>query len=126
MAFVAWMLREGQQNGKGYAPSSASTHLAAAVVGLREWGVMVSGDDQAEARAALEGLAVQLLQAGERRGRGQAVGGDIDGLYAIARACPDTLTGDRDKALVLTAFHYASRSQDPATGTRSGNDYGGC
>jgi hypothetical protein len=114
VAFVTWMLREGQQNGTGYAPSSASTHLAAAVVGLRQRGVTVSGDDQAEARAALEGLAVKLLKAGERRGRGQAVGGDIDGLRAIARACPDTLTGDRDKALVLTGFHYASRSQDPA------------
>jgi hypothetical protein len=56
--------REGQQNGKGYAPSSASTHLEAAVVGLRERGVKVSGDDQAEARTALEGLAVKLLQAG--------------------------------------------------------------
>ncbi|MGW9241301.1 integrase [[Kitasatospora] papulosa] len=114
VAFVAWMLREGQQTGKGYAPSSASTHLAAAVVGLRQRGVMVSGDDQAAARTALEGLAVKLLQNGERRGRGQAVGGDIDGLRAIARACPDTLTGDRDKALTLTGFHYAARSQDPA------------
>ncbi|MGW3601152.1 hypothetical protein [Streptomyces sp. NPDC005167] len=57
---------------------------------------------------------MKLLQAGERRGRGQAVGADVDGLYAIARSCPDTLTGDRDKALVFTGFHYASRSQDPA------------
>ncbi|MFF4866797.1 integrase [Streptomyces sp. NPDC001231] len=114
VAFVTWMLREGRQNGTGYAPSSASTHLAAAVVELRGRGVKVSGDDQAEARAALDGLAVKLLQAGERRGRGQAVGADIDGLRAVARACPDTLTGDRDKALVLTGFSYASRSQDPA------------
>ncbi|RSO03342.1 hypothetical protein DMH18_37645 [Streptomyces sp. WAC 06783] len=50
MAFVTWMLREGQQNRTGYAPSSASTHLAAAVVGLRRRGVQVSGDDQAAAR----------------------------------------------------------------------------
>ncbi|MFI5635505.1 integrase [Streptomyces sp. NPDC051664] len=114
VAFVTWMLREGRRNGRGYAPSSAGTHLAAAVVGLRERGVTVSGDDQGEARKALEGLAVKLLQAGERRGRGQAVGADVDGLYAIARSCPDTLTGARDKALVLTGFHYASRSQDPA------------
>ncbi|GHI27091.1 hypothetical protein Shyd_84620 [Streptomyces hydrogenans] len=55
---------------------------------------------------------MKLLQAGERRGRGQAVGADIDGLHAITRACPDTLTGERDKALVLTGFRYASRSQD--------------
>nr|WP_234285048.1 integrase [Streptomyces sp. HK1] len=30
------------------------------------------------------------------------------------RACPDTLAGARDKALVLTGFHYAARAQDPA------------
>ncbi|ANP56710.1 integrase [Streptomyces griseochromogenes] len=114
VAFVTWRLREGRQNGTGYASTSASTHLAAAVVGLRQRGVQVSGDDQAEARAALEGLTVKLLQAGEQRGRGQAIGADIDGLRAVIRACPDTLTGARDKTLVLTGFHYASRSQDPA------------
>lgn len=90
----------GQAEWQGRCPSSASIHLTAAVVGLRECGVKVSGDDQAEARAALEGPAVKILQAGERRG--QAVGAGLDGLRAVARACPDTLTGDRDKALVLT------------------------
>lgn len=114
VAFVTWMVREGQQNGTGYASTSASTHLAAAVVGLRQRCVQVSSDDQAEARAALEGMTVKLLQNGERRGRGQAVGADVDGLRVIARACPDTLAGDRDKALILTGFHYASRAQDPA------------
>lgn len=114
VAFVTWMLREGQQNGKGYAATSASTHLAAVVVGLRQRGVTVAGNDQADARKALEGLAVKLLQPGEQRGCGQAVGADVDGLRAIARYCPDTLTGDRDKALTLTGFHYASRSQGPA------------
>ncbi|MDP5317388.1 integrase [Streptomyces poriferorum] len=114
VAFVAWMLREGQQSGKGYAPSSAGTHLAAVVVGLQQRGQVVSRDDQAAARKSLEGLAVKLLQNGERRGRGKAVAGDVDGLYAIVQACPDTLAGDRDKALILTGFHYASRAQDPA------------
>lgn len=57
-------------------------------------------------------------------------GADVDGLRAIVRACPDTLTGDRDKALTLTGSHYASRSQDPAGGVRypgqfGNNDYSG-
>ncbi|GAA4704302.1 tyrosine-type recombinase/integrase [Streptomyces youssoufiensis] len=84
------------------------------MVGLRDRDVHVSRDDQAAARKALDGLAVKLLQAGERRGRGQATAGSVDGLHAIVRACPDTLTGARDQALVLTGFHYASRAQDPA------------
>jgi hypothetical protein len=92
VAFVTWMLREGRQN--GYAAASALTHLAVAVVGPCGSGVKVSGDDEAEARAALEGLTIKLLQAGERRGRGQAGGADIDGLHALSRACPHSLTGD--------------------------------
>ncbi|MFG2640097.1 hypothetical protein ACGFYP_03830 [Streptomyces sp. NPDC048370] len=86
----------------------------AAVVGLRDRGVVVSGDDQAAARKAIEGLTVKLLQDGERRGRGKAVGADVEGLRAVVRSCPDTLAGLRDKALVLTGFHYAARAQDPA------------
>ncbi|MFI1585550.1 integrase [Embleya sp. NPDC020630] len=114
VAFVAWMLRQGRTNGTGYAPSSASTILAAVVVGLRERGVHVARDDQAEARRALDGLTVRLLQEGERRGRGQAKGVNAGDLYTVVRACPDTLTGHRDRALILTGLHYASRAQDPA------------
>ncbi|MFJ4493314.1 hypothetical protein [Streptomyces diastaticus] len=88
VAFVTWMLREGQQNGTGYAPSSASTHLAGAVVGLRRRGVHVLGDDQAAARSALEGLTVRLLQDGERRGRGKAPTGTVTGLRALSAPAP--------------------------------------
>lgn len=114
VAFVTWMLREGRADGSGYAPSSAGTHLAAAVVGLRGRGAAVSKDDQAAARKALDGLAVRLLKTGERRGRGKAHGATSGDLYAVVRACPDTLTGWRDRALVLTGVHYAARAQDPA------------
>ncbi|MDH6229392.1 tyrosine-type recombinase/integrase [Streptomyces sp. MJP52] len=114
VAFVTWMLREGRTDHAGYAPASAGTHLAGAVVGLRERGHTVSRDDQAAARKALQGLTVKLLQQGERRGRGQAPAATVSDLRAVAHACPDTLTGHRDKALVLTSFHYAARAQDPA------------
>ncbi|MEV3926448.1 MULTISPECIES: hypothetical protein [Actinomycetes] len=114
VAYVTWMLREGRQDGTGYAPAAAKTHLAAAVVGLRERGQTVSKDAASAASTALEGLTVKLLKSGERRGRGKAVAADIEGLYAIVRACPDTLTGDRDKALALTSFHYAGRASEPA------------
>jgi integrase len=114
VAFVTWMLREGQASGKGYAATSASTHLAAVVVGLRERGCAVARDDQSAARKALDGLAVLLLQEGERRGRGQAAAAEVPDLYRAVRACPDTLAGARDQALILTGFHYASRAQDPA------------
>ncbi|WP_406368223.1 tyrosine-type recombinase/integrase [Streptomyces sp. NBC_00647] len=115
VAFVVWMLDRGQANGKGYAASSAGTILAGAVVELRRHGAEVGRDDQAQARTALEAAAVELLKAGERRGRGQAAAAGVPDLYRVVRACPDTLAGARDKALVLTGFHYASRAQDPAS-----------
>lgn len=119
VAFVAWMLREGRKTPGpggvlGYAPASAGAHLTAVVVGLRERGQAISKDDAAEARTALDGLAVQLLKAGERRGRGKAPAADLDGLHAIAAACDDTLTGRRDLALILMGFHFASRASEPA------------
>ncbi|MGC9499311.1 hypothetical protein [Streptomyces sp. WG7] len=114
VAFVVWLLDRGRVDGKGYAASSASTILAGAVVELRRRGAEVSRDDQGQARATLEAAAVELLKAGERRGRGQAVAAEVPDLYRVARARPDTLAGARDKALVLTGFHYASRAQDPA------------
>lgn len=114
VAFVTWMLREGRKGGSGYAPSSAGTHLAGAVVGLRKRGATVRLDDQAAAREALNGLTVKLLQAGERRGRGAARAATAEDLPAVVRACPDTLTGWRDRALILTGVHYAARAQDPA------------
>lgn len=114
VAYVAWMLREGRQDGTGYAPSAAKTHLAATTVGLRQRGTTVSKDAVGEARDALDGLAVKLLKAGERRGRGKAVAADIDGLHMIARSCSPTLTGLRDKALVFVGFNFASRASEPA------------
>lgn len=114
VAYVAWMLRQGQTNGSGYAPSSASTILAGTVVELRRRKVTVSRDDQAEARTALEGLTVKMLKNKERRGRGKAATAQVPDLYRVVRACPDTLAGSRDKALILTGFHYAARAQDPA------------
>jgi hypothetical protein len=119
VAFAAWLLREGRQTTaaggvRGYAPNSATTHLSAVVVGLRDRGVDVSRDDSAKARAALDGLIVQLLKSGERRGRGKAVAADMDGLRAVAASTPDTLAGARDLALILTSFHFAGRASEPA------------
>ncbi|MER7000348.1 hypothetical protein [Streptomyces sp. NPDC000410] len=46
---------------------------------------------EAEARKALEGLVLKLLRAGERRGRGQAVGGEQP-VYAIRLVAADSPT----------------------------------
>lgn len=110
VAFVVWLLDRGRVDGKGYAPSSASTILAGAVVELRRRGVEVGRDDQTQAWATMEAGAVELLKAGERRRRGRGPrpvpGGE--GLSRHPRRGPGQ--GTRP----LTGFHYASRAQDPA------------
>lgn len=117
VAYVAWMLDRGRKtpgpNGElGYAPSSASSHLTAAIVGLRERGHPVSKDAHSEARARLEAISTQLAKGGERRGRGKAPAADLNNLHRIAAACDDSPTGLRDLALVLTGFHFASRASE--------------
>jgi integrase len=117
VAYVAWLLHQGRTtpgpNGtRGYAPTSAHSHLTAAVVGLRERGHTVTHEAHSEARARLEGIATQLAKQGERRGRGKAAAGDLDNLHRIATACDDTPTGRRDLALVLAGFHVASRASE--------------
>ncbi|MDH6552057.1 tyrosine-type recombinase/integrase [Streptomyces sp. SAI-041] len=63
---------------------------------------------------------MQLLKAGERRGRRQAAAAEVPDLSRVVRTCPDTLAGARDTVLIVTGFHYASRAQDPA-GLRAGD-----
>lgn len=115
VAFVAWMLREGRTTSggsRGYAPTSAHSHLTAAIVGLRDRGHPVTKDHHSEARARLEAIATKVAKTGERRGRGKAQAADLESLHLIAGACDDTLTGHRDLALILTGFHFASRASE--------------
>jgi integrase len=117
VAYVAWLLDRGRATPgrdatRGYAPTSAHSHLTAAIVGLRERGHPASKDAHSEARARLEAIATQLAKNGERRGRGKAPAADLDNLHRITAACDDTLTGRRDLALILTGFHFASRASE--------------
>ncbi|MEV5080572.1 MULTISPECIES: hypothetical protein [unclassified Streptomyces] len=73
VAYVTWMLREGRTapdaNGVlGYAPSSAGTHLAATVTGLRQRGHEVSKDDA----AAADGARRRAGASGGQAGRAEA------------------------------------------------------
>lgn len=114
VAFVAWLLRSGKHDGTGYAPASASAHLTAAVVGLRDRGQPVSKDAQPAARTQLESIATDLAKQGDRRGRGKAPAAELDDLHRIAATYDGTPASARDIALVLTGFHFASRASEVA------------
>lgn len=47
-----------------------------------------------------------------KRGRGKAPAMEIKHLRAMSAACPETLTGIRDRAVVLIAFSIAGRRSE--------------
>jgi integrase len=109
-AFVAWLW------GNGAAPSTIDRRLAGVVVTLRrEHRITINPDDT---RAAREMLKDYVRQAAEDkqtpRGRGQAAPLLLRDLRRISEACPDSLTGLRDRALVLLAFAIAGRRSELA------------
>ncbi|MEU0468257.1 site-specific integrase [Amycolatopsis sp. NPDC006131] len=109
VGFVAWL------ENRGAAPSTIDRRLGGVVVGLRARGANPPKAASESARAALNGYRRRLAEAGEKRGRGQAPALTVKDLRTICAACPDTLAGIRDRALVLLAFGIAGRRSEVAS-----------
>ncbi|MFE9793524.1 tyrosine-type recombinase/integrase [Streptomyces goshikiensis] len=120
VTYAAWLLHSGRQTPGpggtlGYAPASAETHLAATIAMLRRDAECdITKDEAAEAFKALKGFTTELVKAKERRGRGKAEAAEASQIKAAALAVDDTLTGARDRALVLLGFNFASRASELA------------
>lgn len=108
VGFVVWLERQEA------APATVDRRLAGAVVGLRQHGAEPPKAATEAARAALNGYRRRLAEAGEKRGRGKAPAMEIKHLRLISAACPETLTGIRDRAVVLIAFSIAGRRSEVA------------
>lgn len=108
-AFARWLWEAGA------APSTVNRRLAGVCVTARRSGVEVSRDDVAVARQYAKDLNRDSAKQREApRGRGQASPLLLGGLRAACQACPDTLTGKRDRALLLLAFATAARRSEVA------------
>lgn len=109
-AFVAWLWD------RGAAPTTIDRRLAGVVVTLRrEHRAAINPDDTAAARELLKGYvraAAELRQA--PRGRGQTAPLLLADLRRISAACPNTLAGVRDRALLLLGFAIAGRRSEVA------------
>ena len=108
-AFVFWLWEAGA------APSSVDRRLTGTVITLRMLGVEVSRDDAAQARKYAKGLTRQAAEQRQApRGRGQAAPLLLADLRKACEARPDTITGIRDRALLLIAFAVAGRRSEVA------------
>lgn len=108
----------------GKAPNTIERRLSGAVVGLRARGTEVQRATVTSARDTIDHYRHRLAVAGERLGRGKAPALAIDHLREVCRypdaerpavACPPgTLTGARDRSIVLLAFAIGGRRSEVA------------
>jgi integrase len=96
------------------APSTIERRLTGALAGLRHHKVVVDPEASRAAWRALKGYRQRLAREGIQRGRGKATMVTLTDLRAMSRACPDTLSGARDRAMLLIGFPIAARCSDLA------------
>ncbi|WP_103339359.1 site-specific integrase [Amycolatopsis sp. CA-126428] len=124
--FVVWLergrtLRPGEravpevpERAAPAAPSTIERRLTGALAGLRHHQVVVDPEASRAAWRALKGYRQRLAREGVQRGRGKATMVTLADLRAMSRACPDTLAGARDRAMLLIGFPIAARCSDLA------------
>lgn len=109
-AFVSWLWTE-----QASAASTIDRRIAGVTVTLRrEHRVVVNPDDVKAAREYLRDLQREAAPTEAKRGRGQAAPLLLDDLRKAWAACPDSLAGLRDRALLLIAFSIAGRRSEVA------------
>jgi integrase len=96
------------------APATIERRLTGAIAGLRHHHVHVEPEASRAAWQALKGYRQRLAQSGTTRGRGKATMVTLADLRAMSRACPETLAGLRDRAMLLIGFPIAARCSDLA------------
>ena len=96
------------------APSTIERRLTGALAGLRHHKVIVDPEASRAAWRALKGYRQRLAREGVQRGRGKATMVTLTDLKAMSRACPDTVGGARDRAMLLIGFPIAARCSDLA------------
>ncbi|MCW2904524.1 MAG: integrase, partial [Streptosporangiaceae bacterium] len=109
--FVKWLWERQHR-----AATTIDRKLAGVTVTLRtDYGVVIAPEDTAAARELLKDYKKQAAATkAPPRGRGKAPAMQLDALRRIAAACPDTLTGKRDRAVVLLGFSIAARRAELA------------
>lgn len=109
-AFVSWLWDAGA------APATITRRVTGVAVTLRtDHGVEADRGAVAAARQLIRDYVREAAAARQApRGRGQAAALVLDDLRKMSAACPDTVAGLRDRALILMAFAIAGRRTEVA------------
>jgi integrase len=119
VGFVVWLENGSPRRSEENASLAASLNtirrrIAGVLHGLRQHHAEIDPSAPQAAAAALAAYKRRLAQAGEARGRGQAHLVDLPAVLAMSRACPNTLAGLRDRAMIVIGFYAATRASDQA------------
>ncbi|TCP50921.1 phage integrase family protein [Tamaricihabitans halophyticus] len=109
VGFVRWL-----ETTKAASVATIDARLTGAVVGLRGYGIPVDQEASRAAWNALKGYERRLAEAGIVRGRGKAQPVTLAHLRAMSRACPSSVAGLRDRAVLLLGFTIAARRSELA------------
>lgn len=113
--FVQWLAAGDPETGRDpAAPSTVIRRLSGVMAGWKANDQDVPHGITSDARKMVEVYQRWLAENNEQRGRGQAPPLTMRQLRQICAACPDTLAGHRDRALVLIGFGIGARRSELA------------
>lgn len=112
LVYASWLAKDRPAG--VLAPGSIQRRLSGVRAGWREREIPFPDGVTRDARKWVKGWRLHLVRAGAPTGRGQAPYLAVATLREMARACPDTLAGKRDRALILVGFAVGARRGEVA------------
>lgn len=116
VTFAAWLSRDipigpGEIH-RASAPATIDRRISGVLAGWKSRGLKPERGVGARARDYIDFYTRQLVEANQPTGRGKAQPLTMRDLRKVIKACPDTLSGTRDAALVLVGFAIAARRSE--------------
>lgn len=107
LVYASWLAKDRPAG--VLAPGSINRRLSGVLAGWREREIAYPARITRDAREWVKGWRLELVRAKRPTGRGQAPYLSKADLRAAVGACPDTLAGTRDRALILVGFALGAR-----------------
>jgi integrase len=111
VAFVTWLAHD-TDNSPAAAPATITRRLSGVLDGWRRRDLAVPQGITKDARKIITAYQRALAEANIKAGRGAAPALTVHHLRQISAALPDTLTGIRDRAIIVVGFGMAARRSE--------------
>lgn len=113
VAFTSWLAQDIDGR-PAQAPESVRRRISGVMDGWRRAGLQVPVGTARNARKVALAYARNVLAENRKVGRGPAAPLTVADLRLVVAACPDTVAGKRDRALLLVGFSIAARRSELA------------